>query len=131
MSFPALRPKLSAHDRVTGAMSRIIAGAFGDGAPVPQVVLNQPNNIVARFHQGDTFLPGAEGFVYEPTHELPIKAIWGGGSGTRQGVPYPMGAWPVFGAPQVYSEPTVTRQGYGGLQAGAFVQQPLIEGEEE
>jgi len=127
MTFPALRPRLSAHDRVTGAMSRIIAGAFGTGAPVPQVVLYQGYNITARYHQGDTFLPGAEGFVYEPTQELPIKAWWGGGSGVNQGTPYRANAWPVFGAPPVVSYPTVTRVGLGGLQAGAFVQQPLLD----
>ena len=129
MSFPALRPRLSAHDKPqTGAMSRIIAGAFGTGAPVPQVIMYQRDNIYASYHQGDTFLPGAEGFVFEPSQELPLKGWWGAGSGANQGTPYPVNAWPVFAsAIPIVSRPTVTREGYGGLQAGSFVQQPLLD----
>ena len=129
MTFPALRPRISPHDRPsTGALSRIIAGAFGTGAPVPQVIMGQPSRLVAAYHQGDTFLPGAEGFVFESTLELPVKAWYGAGSDVNQGTPYPANAWPVFaGAAPIVSLPTVTRVGYGGLQAGAFVQQPLLD----
>ncbi len=128
-TFPTLRQRQpgSGNPDTSGGMRRILAGAFGTGAPVPQVVLGQQADPVAMYHQGDTFLPGAEGFVFEPTHELPIKGIVGQG-GVNQGTHYPDARWPVFAAAApLVTRPLATTVGYGGLQAGAFVQQPLLD----
>jgi hypothetical protein len=126
MTFPALRPRIPAYGH-TGGISRIIAGVFGSGTPQPQVGAASPNPVYA-YHEGDIFRPGTENFVFESLLELPLTAWWGAGSGIRQGTPYPVNAWPVFASeiPTV-SRPTVTRAGLGGLQAGAFVQQPLLD----
>ena len=127
MTFPALRPRVSATGR-TGGISRILAGAFGSGAPQPQVNYATPPSAAGAFHEGDVFYPGVENYVYESVFELPLKAWWGGGSGVNQGVPYPVNAWPVFALETPsWSQPAVTRVGYGGLQAGAFIQQPLLD----
>lgn len=110
---------------------RILAGAFGSGAPVPQIILGQQADPVASFHQGDVFLPGAESFVFEPKHELPIKGILGQGGG-NQGTHYTDARWPVFAAAApLVTYPLATQVGLGGLQAGAFVQQPLLDPESD
>jgi hypothetical protein len=131
MTFAALRERKSA-TKGTGGISRILAGAFGFGSPVPTVVegINTPD--VAAFHQGDVFLPGAESYVFEPLHELPLKGLLGQGSDTRQGTHYPDARWPVFAAvAPLISFPLATTAGYGGLQAGAFIQQPLLDPESD
>jgi len=126
VSFPALRPRTPAYG-YTGGISRIIAGAFGSGAPQPVVNVASPSPLFA-YHEGDIFRPGTENYVFEPMLELPVKAWWGGGSDVNQGTPYPVNAWPVYDLqPPVVSYPMVTRVGLGGLQAGAFVQQPLLD----
>lgn len=135
MTFPSLRPRVSAHSG-TGGISRILAGVFGAGGPTPYNQLDVDPRSVApmlyAYHEGDVFTPGAENFVFEPMQELPLKGWWGAGSDANQGTPYPVNAWPVFAsvAPN-WSLPTVTRDGYGGLQAGAFVQQPLLDQESD
>lgn len=129
MTFPTQRARVpaSGNPNTSGGMRQILAGAFGTGAPVPQVVLGTQADPVATYHQGDTFLPGAEGFVFEPTHELPIKGIVGQG-GVRQGTHYPDARWPLFpAAAPLRTSPLGTTVGYGGLQAGAFVMQPLLD----
>ncbi len=135
MSFPALRPRIPAYGH-TGGISRIIAGVFGTGGPIPYNQVDVDPRSVApalyAYHQGDHFEPGSEAFVFEPLQELPLKSWWGGGSDVNQGTPYPVNAWPVFAsAAPIQSTPTFTREGYGGLQAGAFVQQPLLDGESD
>lgn len=131
-TFPTLRERkpASGNPETSGGIRRILAGAFGTGAPVPQVVLGQQADPVAMYHEGDIFLPGAESYVFEPTHELPIKGIIGQGSDANQGTHYPDARWPTFpaSAPLV-TRPLATTVGYGGLQAGAFVQQPLLDPE--
>jgi|ERR1700674_4526255 len=127
MSFPALRPRIAAYGH-TGGLARIIAGAFGSGAPQP--VVNYATGVppIYAYHEGDIFRPGVENYVFEPMHELPIKSWWGGGSDVNQGTPYPVNAWPVYAAEiPARSYAMTTRVGYGGLQAGAFVQQPLLD----
>lgn len=132
--FPALRPRANAQNPETGALSRIVAGAFGRGAPTGYVFADvDPSSIapsMALYHEGDLFTPGAENFVYEPTHELPVHAIWGGGSGVNQGLLFPVNAWPVYQPPQVWADLRIPTAGYGGLQAGAFVGQPLLDDSE-
>ncbi len=135
MSFPSLRPRVPGYNH-TGGISRIIAGTFGSGAPsMYNQVDVDPRSVapvIYAYHRGDVFEPGAEGFVFEPLQELPLKSWWGGGSDANQGTPYPVNAWPVFAsAIPIVSIPAVTRQGYGGLQAGAFVQQPLLDSESD
>lgn len=131
MTFPSLRPKLSA-TQGTGGIRRILAGAFGFGAPVPTQVDGLDTPDVAAYHEGDVFLPGAENYVYEPLHELPLKGLLGQGSDVNQGTHYPDARWPVFAASApLVSFPLATTQGLGGLQAGAFVQQPLLDGDSE
>jgi hypothetical protein len=135
MTFPSLRPRTpadgSAHPVTgSGGINRILAGAFGVGGPVPTIVvgLNTPNT--GYFHQGDVFTAGAESYVFEPAFELPLKGIVGQG-GAFQGTQYPDGRWPAFAAaPPIVSLPLATTQGYGGLQAGSLVQQPLLDGED-
>lgn len=129
MTFPTLRQRMPASGNPsTGGIRRILAGAFGTGAPVPQIILGQQADPVAFYHQGDIFLPGAESYVFEPAHELPIKGILGQGSDVNQGTHYPDARWPVFAAAApLVTYPLATQVGYGGLQAGAFVQQPLLD----
>jgi hypothetical protein len=110
---------------------RILAGAFGTGAPVPQIVLGQQADPVAFYHQGDVFLPGAESYVFESAFELPIKGIRGQG-GVRQGSHYPDARWPVFAATApVIANVLATQVGYGGLQSGAIILQPLLDPESD
>jgi hypothetical protein len=138
MSFSSQRSRTpaagSAHpnpDIGNGGIRRILAGAFGFGAPVPDYVYGLVTPQVGFYHEGDRFLPGAENYVYEPAFELPLKGIVGQG-GTNQGVKYPDGAWPVFAAAApLVSYPLATTAGLGGLQAGAFVAQPLLDGTDE
>lgn len=126
MSFPILRPRHSG-PTFTGALSRILSGAMGVGAPVPNGV--DPRSVpgLYQFHEGDLFEPGAENYVFEPQNELPVKGIWGAGSGVNQGTFYPAGAWPVFQPPQVWVDLALPTAGLGGLQAGSFALQPLID----
>jgi hypothetical protein len=129
MTFPSLRKRTSAHGNpnTTGGIMRILAGAFGTGAPVPQVVVPTLAPSLYAYHQGDVFLPGAESQVFEPNFELPLKGIFGQGSDVNQGTHYPDARWPVFAAVPLVSSPLATQVGLGGLQAGAFVQQPLLD----
>lgn len=131
MSFVALRPRYSAQQG-TGGIRRILAGAFGFGAPIPTQVEGLETPSVAAYHEGDVFLPGAESYVFEPLHELPIKGLLGQGSDVNQATHFPDARWPVFAsvAPLV-SFPLATTVGLGGLQAGALVQQPLLDGESD
>jgi hypothetical protein len=129
-TFPTLRPRqpASGNPAAVGGIARILAGAFGSGAPVPYVILGQQADPVAFYHKGDIFEPGAEAFVFEPAHELPIQGILGQGSDVNQGTHYPDARWPVFAADiPLVTYPLGTQVGYGGLQAGAFVQQPLLD----
>ena len=135
MTFPFLRKRTpangSAHPQSgTGGINRILTGAFGVGAPVPSVVYGLTTPQTGFYHEGDLFNPGTGNYVFEPAHELPMKGIVGQG-GTHQGVKYPDGRWPVFAASApIVSYPLATQAGYGGLQAGAIVQQPLLDGED-
>lgn len=131
-TFPTQRKRLpaSGNPDAVGGIRRILAGAFGTGAPVPQIILGQQAAPIYAYHEGDIFLPGAESYVFEPMQELPIKGILGQGSDANQGTHYPDARWPVFAASApLVTRPLATTQGYGGLQAGAFVQQPLLDPE--
>jgi len=133
-TFPTLRKRqpASGNPDTVGGIRRILAGAFGTGAPVPQIVTGLRSDPVAAYHQGDIFLPGAESYVFEPLQELPIKGILGQGSDVNQGTHYPDARWPVFAASApLVTRPLATQVGYGGLQAGAFVQQPLLDPESD
>lgn len=137
VKFPSLRPRISANGPAgpvtAGGISRILAGAFGVGNPI-DTSSNQvnPNSIAPSlysYHEGEVFTPGTQNFVFETNFELPVKTLLGGDG--AQGTNYPINAWPVGFVPQVWSNPTVTRQGLGGLQAGTFVQQPLLDDQSE
>lgn len=136
MTFPSLRKRTSATGSAhpqsgEGGISRILAGAFGIGGPVPTLVIGLATPSVGAFHEGDLFTPGTGNYVYEPAFELPLKGIVGQG-GTNQGVQYPDSRWPVFAAAApIVSYPLGTQVGYGGLQAGALVQQPLLDPTEQ
>jgi hypothetical protein len=135
MTFPGLRKRTAADgsphpESGIGGINRILAGAFGIGSPVPTRVFGLQTPSTGFFHEGDLFTPGTGNYVFEPAFELPIKGIVGQG-GARQGVKYPDGRWPIFAAvAPIVSYPLATTQGYGGLQAGALVQQPLLDGED-
>lgn len=91
-----------------------------------------PDNIIPpgvvtgwyHFHEGDVFFPGAPSFVYEtPTERTPINTIWGNGGLLvhSQHVTMP------YQNPQVLNYPRVFTSGLGGLQAGEFYMQPLLD----
>ena len=125
MSFTALRPRTSALQVSTGALDRVLGRGWA-----PYVSLDvDPRSVtpIYAYHEGDILIPGAESFVFESQLDLPLTSLQGGGSGILQGQSYPMNAWPVYAAPPVMMTPMITIAGYGGLQAGAFVQQPLLD----
>jgi len=128
-SFAALRDRISGtrKSNTTGANSAIQAGVFGGRTVLVSGVDPTSVSDYVQYHAGDEFHPGSARFVLESTLELPVKAIWGGGSGANQGLLYPVNRWPVWQPPQVWVNLAVPTAGYGGLQAGAFVQQPLID----
>ena len=123
MSHVATRPRIL----TTGGISRVIAGAFGVGGPLPDAVDPRAAAPIYAYHEGDVFYPGAGNFVFESLHELPVSQLEGGG-GINMGTSYRMNAWPVYaGTPPLIMNNTVTKVGLGGLQAGAFIQQPLLD----
>lgn len=71
------------------------------------------------YHQGDVFLPGAGGQVFEPAFSLPMiqligAAIYAGPA------PHPLQP------PQVRTTLTTTTAGLGGLVAGQLIGAPLL-----
>lgn len=111
---------------VSGGNTRIAGGVFGDGKPTAYAWTDvNPANVahIYRYHEGDLFTPGAQNFVFEPNFELPLQAVWGFGF-IRNPNPFK-----PTQPPQVWSHPTVTSVGLGGLQAGQFDFQPLIDEE--
>lgn len=126
-TFPALRPRVNPNrpsKNTTGAITRIMDGLFGNGAPMLPDVENIPGGY--SYHEGDLFTPGAMNYVFEPNTELPLMTIWG------FGLLYPSGNFdPRQPAPPV-SQNTIVNNGVGGLVAGTMVLQPLsMQGNEQ
>jgi len=114
-------------------MSRLLQGL---GGPTPYVFLDvDPRSIAPvlyAYHEGDLFTPGTGNFVFEHQLEFPVTDLDGGGSGAIMGISYRMNAWPVWPTTSpVVMDPMITRAGYGGLQAGAFIAQPLLDPDSE
>jgi hypothetical protein len=65
---------------------------------------------------------GAEAFAFQQFERKPIYAIQGRGTRTRNQPPA------ATQPPQVWASPLWTTAGYGGLQAGTIVLQPLDSG---
>jgi hypothetical protein len=108
----------------TGGNVRIAGGEFGDGRPTAYAFMDvNPFNVahIYRYHEGDLFTPGAQNFVFEPNFELPLQTVWGFGFIRNPNTFKPLQP------PQVWAHPTVTTDGLGGLQAGQFDMQPLLE----
>ena len=112
----------------TGGISRILSGVFGIGRPRDNAS-DEVNAGAVRgpyfYREGDSFTPGAQNYVFESALELPVVTRRGGS--TNQGTDYPVTAWPVLQVPQVFAPFNNTTAGYGGLQAGQFIQQPLTD----
>lgn len=120
-SFPSLRPRVNPNTgkNTTGALTRIMNGLFGTGAPMLPDVENLPGGY--SYHEGDIFTPGAMNYVFEPNTELPLQTIWG------FGFLVPSQNFNPLQPPQVYSPNTVVNNGIGGLVAGTIYGQPLSE----
>ncbi len=152
MSFPALRKRVASQPVVSadlsaahgttgvrlqpqlpqgkpsGGLSRIIAGLFGvqnsPAANLSSEVAVPGKKGFYHYHEGDLFTPGAENYVFEPTRELPLQTLWGDAFLRKPNT------FAIVQPPQVYSNPTVTYAGIGGLIAGQMVFTPLdTEGE--
>ena len=122
-TLPSLRPRI-ASEQISGANIRIALGEFGVGSPVPGNSSAYVNPNVAPalyfYHEGDIFTPGAQNWVFEPTHELPLVTLWGNAFLRRPNVFNPIQP------PQVWAHPTVQNSGIGGLQAGTMELYPLL-----
>lgn len=108
---------------VSGANIRIRYGTFGQPDPVADLVTVDPDTGVGiyNYHEGALFTPGAGNFVFEPNFELPLQTIWGFGFIRNPNTFNPLQP------PQVISQANVQQQGIGGIQAGEFQLQPLID----
>jgi len=119
---PTLRDRMPS-EPVTGGISRIILNhEFGEGSPMFAAVAVNPDSEsdgLYQFHEGDLFSPGAGNWVFEPNFELPMVTIWGNAFLRRANT------FKVLQPPQVWSNPTVTNAGLGGLQAGTIELTPL------
>jgi hypothetical protein len=73
------------------------------------------------YHEGDLFNPGAMNYVFEPQTELPLQTIWGFGFLRRPNTFNPIQP------PQVWANPTTQMNGIGGIEAGQFALQPLLD----
>lgn len=121
MSFPQLRKRVPSQP-VTGANTRIMAGVFGVGQAVTPPIPSEGSGFdgIYNYHEGDIFTPGAMNWVFEPTTELPLYAIWGKAF-TRIA-----NTFNPIQPPQIYAQPHVVTSGMGGLQAGQLELQPLL-----
>lgn len=72
------------------------------------------------FHQGDQFLPGAESAVFEPAFTLPV--LWAFGASVMAGAPFR-----PTQPPQVWQNHSIPVAGLGGLFAGQFFSQGLVD----
>lgn len=122
MSFSILRKRIPSQPVQSGAVVRIMTGDFGTGSPFAGVAQVNPlqSSAIAMYHQGDVFLPGVQNFVYEPTQELPLITIWGRGFIRNPNTFNPIQP------PQVFSQPTLSPNGIGGIVAGDMELQSLI-----
>ena len=124
MSFWPSRKRVPS-EIVVGGMTRI--GEFGYGSPLDgdlqETIVQQPG--LYHFHEGDLFTPGAGNYVFESPFETPIQPIWG--SGANGGMQFPNQPPAPTQPPQVFSNPTITTKGVGGLIPGGIVFQPLAD----
>lgn len=115
-------------ETVSGANVRIqYGGLFGVGEPRSGMLQVNPNPGVGiySYHEGDVFLPGTGNWVFEPNFELPLVTIWGSAFIRNPNTFKPLQP------PQVWSHPNVQNNGMGGLQAGQFDGEGLINPEGE
>lgn len=106
-----------------GALSRILAGAFGTAEPASSSssfqVRTPGKEALYHYHEGDIFTPGTGNYVFEYPFEFPLQTIWGIGF-LRQ-----PNTFPPVQPPQVIANPNVFTNGIGGLIAGQYALQPL------
>lgn len=128
MSLPTQRKRVPT-DILASGMSRIFQGVFG-GASKVQPNTSAPENVIGdtrreagfyHMHEGDIFNPGTGNWVLDPFQETALNTIWGHGFLRKPNTFNPVQP------PQVYSSPTVTTRGIGGLVAGQIAFQPMIE----
>lgn len=106
---------------ISGAITRIMAGAFGIGTPISaDRLVEGQRGPTSLYHEGYLFSPGSGNFVFQPNTELPIQTIWG------RSFPRRSGAFPPLQPPQLYANPNVVLNGIGGLQAGTMELEPLL-----
>lgn len=121
-TLPSTRQRMPS-EQISGANIRIAKGVFGQGSPqygFSQVDPRASAPALYYYHEGDLFAPGTGNWVFEPTHELPLYTIWGNAFLRRPNT------FKVLQPPQVFSSPTVTSAGVGGLQAGTVGLEPLL-----
>jgi hypothetical protein len=113
---PALRSRLPS-EMISGGMSRIRAGIFGQGSPATafETQGNDDSAGLYQFHEGDLFDPGSGNWVFEPNFELPVVTIWGNAFLRKPNTFDPIQP------PQVYAQPNVQNNGIGGLEAGQYL----------
>lgn len=72
-----------------------------------------------QYKYGENFTPGAAGFVFQPKYSLPPVLAQGAGTiaGQRRILP----------APPIFVNQTTQMVGLGGIQAGQFASQGLID----
>lgn len=117
---------------VVGGLSRIMAGVFGTGRPQAIGGSSSPQEVegdtkheggLYHMHEGETFLPGTGNWVLDPFSETPLNTVWGHGFLRVPNTFLPF----ATSDSQIYSLPTVKQSGIGGLIAGQFVLQPLLD----
>lgn len=110
--------------QVVSGLARVLQ-AFGIGTPAtgqsssPQKV--EGAGMPYAFYEGDIFQPGAENWVFEPQVEGPLMTIWGHAFLRNPNTFRPEQP------PQIYSNPSITNTGVGGLVAGQIAFQPITE----
>lgn len=123
-SFPSLRKRKPAQQVFGGNLW--FQQQTQQGSPVSADQLAQgtlgPGGVYF-FHEGDLFTPGTGNFVFENGFELPLQTIWGQAFLRTPNTFNPIQPRPLI-APQ-----QVTRTGLGGLQAGQFELEPLVQEE--
>jgi hypothetical protein len=113
---PALRSRVPS-ETISGGMSRIRAGVFGQGSPATafETQGNSDSDGLYQYHEGDLFDPGSGNWVFEPNFELPPVTIWG------QAFLRKPNTFDPIQPPQVYAQPNVQNNGIGGLEAGQYL----------
>jgi len=90
--------------------------------PFKRPIVAAPNTRQSPLYQyrlGRRFDPGAQGEVFEPTFSLPVILFRGSGR--------VCGSLGKFQPPQVYVNAQIRQVGIGGIQAGQYFSQALLD----